>query len=191
MAVLLLGLIIFFVPHSLSIVNEPWRDRMLARLGELRWKGLYSLVSVIGVMLIGWGYGIARAEPLVLYQSPVWLRHVALLLLVPVFPLLLATYLPGRIQTAARHPMLVAVKLWAIAHLLANGTLADLLLFGSFLTWAVADRISMKHRTQQPIPGALPSKANDLIAVVAGLGLYAAFVLWLHEWLIGVSPIGP
>jgi uncharacterized membrane protein len=115
---------------------------------------------------------------------------VALLLLVFVFPLLLATYLPGRIQATTRHPMLAATKLWAVAHLLANGTLADVVLFGSFLAWAVADRISMKHRVQRPVPGAPPSGLNDVIAVVGGLALYGAFVLWLHAWLIGVSPLG-
>jgi uncharacterized membrane protein len=110
-------------------------------------------------------------------------------LLVPVFPLFLAAYFRGRIQAATRHPMLAAVKLWAAAHLLANGTLADVLLFGAFLAWAVADRLSMKRRTARPIPGAPPSKANDLIAVVGGLVIYAAFVLGLHAWLIGVPPI--
>jgi uncharacterized membrane protein len=115
---------------------------------------------------------------------------VALLLLVFVFPLLLAAYLPGRIKAITKHPMLVATKLWAFAHLLANGTLADLLLFGSFLAWAVVDRISMKHREQRPLPGAPPSPWNDAIAVVVGLVLYVAFVLRLHVWLFGVSPLG-
>jgi uncharacterized membrane protein len=108
-----------------------------------------------------------------------------MVLLVPVFPLLLATYLPGRIQAAARHPMLAATQLWAFAHLLANGTLADVLMFGTFLVWAVLDRISMTHRRQRPLPSLPPSRANDLVAVVGGLALYAAFVLWVHGWLIG------
>jgi uncharacterized membrane protein len=126
---------------------------------------------------------------MVLYVPPVWLRHVALLLLIFVFPLLFAAYLPGRIKTATKHPLLAATKIWAFAHLLANGTLADVILFGSFLVWAVADRISMTHREQRPIPQAPPSKANDAIAIVLGLGVYVAFVLWLHSWLFGVSPI--
>ncbi|HEX7971762.1 MAG TPA: NnrU family protein [Thiobacillus sp.] len=186
MNVLLLGLVVFFGVHSVSIVNDPWRDRMAAKMGEWTWKGGYALVSIIGFVLIVWGYGLARHEPVVLYTPPGWLRPVALVLLVPVFPLLLATYLPGRIQAAARHPMLVAIKLWAVAHLLANGTLADVLLFGAFLVWAVLDRVSMKHRAQRPIPGVPQTRANDLIAVAGGLSLYAAFVLWLHGWLIGV-----
>jgi len=186
MNVLLLGLVIFFGGHSVSIVNDPWRGRMVAKMGEWPWKGLYALVSIIGFMLIVWGYGLARHDPVVVYTPPGWLHPVAMVLLVPVFPLLLATYLPGRIQAAAQHPMLAATKLWAVAHLLANGMLADVLLFGAFLVWAVLDRISMKHRTQRPVPSVPPSRVNDLIAVAGGLALYAAFVLWLHGWLIGI-----
>lgn len=189
MSILVAGLVVFFAVHSVSIFNEPWRDTMVAKLGEWPWKGMYSLVAIFGFVLIVWGYGLARVDPVVLYSPPMWLRHVSILILVPVFPLLLATYLPGRIQAATRHPMLVATKLWAVAHLLANGTLADVLLFGSFLVWAVTDRISMKRRTQRRIPGAPPSKVNDGIAALLGLVFYAAFVLWLHTWLIGVSPI--
>ncbi len=189
MYVLLLGLVIFFAVHSVSIVNEPWRDRMASRLGEWSWKGAYSLVALVGFALIVWGYGLARSEPVVLYSPPAWLRHASMLLLVPVFPLLLSAYLPGRIQGAVKHPMLVATKLWAFAHLLVNGTLADTILFGSFLAWAVVDRISMKHRRQRAIPSAPPSPANDIIAAVAGLALYIAFVWELHAWLIGVSPV--
>ncbi len=190
MGVLLLGLVVFFAVHSVSIVNEPWRNRVAAKMGEGPWKGVYSLASLAGFALVVWGYGLARQDPVVLYLPPAWLRHLAMLLLVPVFPLLLAAYLPGRIQSAARHPMLLATKLWAVAHLAANGMLADVVLFGAFLAWAVVDRISMKRRTPRPVPHAPASKVNDLIAVIAGLGLYVAFVLWLHAWLIGVSPIG-
>lgn len=189
MNVLLLGLVVFFGMHSVSIVNDPWRNRMAARMGEWPWKGLYALVSIAGFALIVWGYGLARQDPVVLYTPPAWLHPVAMVLLVPVFPLLLAAYLPGRIQTAARHPMLAATKLWAVAHLLANGMLADVLLFGAFLVWAMLDRISMKRRTQRPVPGVPPSRANDLIAAAGGLALYAAFVFWLHGWLIGVPLI--
>jgi uncharacterized membrane protein len=160
------------------------------RWGETPWKGLYTLVAVAGFVLLVIGYGIARQSPVVLYSPPVWTRHLALLLMLPVFPLLLAAYLPGRIKAAARHPMLVAVKLWALAHLLANGTLADVLLFGAFLAWAVADRISVKRRAPRAVPGAPARPVNDVIAVVGGLAIYAAFVLWLHRALIGVSPLG-
>ena len=188
MSILIAGLVVFFGVHAVSIFNEPWRDSMVAKLGEWPWKGMYSMAAIIGFLLIVWGYGLARVDPVVLYSPPMWLRHVSLLVLGPVFPLLLATYLPGRIQVVTRHPMLIATKLWAVAHLLANGTLADVLLFGSFLVWAVIDRISMKHRTQRLIPGVAPSRFNDTIAVLFGLVLYTGFVLWLLAWLIGVSP---
>lgn len=189
MTVLLVGLVVFFAVHSISIVNEPWRDRMVARLGEVSWQGLYGLAAILGFVLIVWGYGLARQEPVVVYLPALWLRHVTMLVVLPVFPLLLAAYLPGRIQAQTKHPMLLGTMLWAFAHLLANGTLADLLLFGGFLAWAALDRMSMTRRVQRPIAGAPPSKANDLIAVVAGLAIYAAFVLWLHGWLIGVPVI--
>lgn len=190
MSVLVAGLVLFFAAHSVSIINSSWRDRVAGRIGEGPWKGIYSLISIAGLVLIVWGYGLARQDPVILYVPPHWLGHVALLLMVFVFPLLLAAYLPGRIKAATQHPMLAATKIWAFAHLLVNGSLADVLLFGSFLVWAVADRISMKHRVQRPIPGAPPSKANDAIAVIMGLGLYVVFVFWLHDKLFGVSPIG-
>jgi len=185
---LVTGLLVFFAAHSVSIVDASWRERMAVRLGEATWQALYGLVSLAGLALVVWGYGLARVDAAVLYVPPLWLRHLTLLLMVPVFPLLLAAYLPGRIRSTVRHPMLAAVKLWAFAHLLANGTLADAILFGSFLIWAVADRISLKRRVVRPVPGAPPARANDAIAIVAGLALYVAFVLWAHRWLIGVPP---
>ena len=190
MAILIAGVFLFFATHSISIVNASWRDRMVARMGEVPWQGVYSLLALAGLLLMIWGYGDARQEPVILYVPPPWLRHVALLLLVFVFPLALAAYLPGRIKAATKHPLLAATKVWAFAHLLANGNLADVILFGSFLAWAVVDRISMKHRDQRPVPGAPPSRWNDAIAVLAGLGLYVTFMHGLHMWLFGVSPVG-
>jgi uncharacterized membrane protein len=190
MLILIAGLVLFFAAHAVSIVGEPWRDGMVAKLGELPWKASYSVVSLVGLVLVALGYAEARIEPIILYAPPTALRHVALLLLALVFPLLLATYLPGRIKTATKHPTLVAVKVWAFAHLLANGSLADVLLFGSFLAWAIADRISLKRRAPRPLPGAPPSALNDALAIVLGLGIYALFVFWLHARAFGVSPIG-
>ena len=187
MILLVLGLVVFLGVHSVSIVARPWRDAVIAQRGEGAWKGLYSLAALAGFVMIVMGYGLARQQPVVLYTPPAGLRHLALLLMLPVFPLLLAAYLPGRLQRAARHPMLVATKLWALAHLLANGTLADVLLFAGFLAWAVADRISLKRRPARAY--AAGSTANDLIALVAGLGLYGLFVMWAHAWLFGVSPL--
>lgn len=186
MNLLLLGLVLFFGVHSISIVAPAARDRWATALGANAWRGLYSLVSIAGFVLLIHGYGIARQSPVLLYAPPLWLRHVAFVLMVPVFPLLIATYFPGRIKAVVKHPMLTAVKCWALAHLLANGMLADVLLFGAFLAWAVFDRISLKRRVARPLPTAPAAPWNDVIAVVAGLALYAATLLWLHRVLAGM-----
>ncbi len=188
---LILGLILFLGVHSVSIIDADWRNRIVARLGQVPWKLVYGLIALLGLYLIVIGYGQARSvDPIVIYQSPIWMRHITLLLMLPVFVLLLAAYLPGRIQRATKHPMLLATKVWALAHLLANGTLADLLLFGSFLAWAVADRVSLKRRAAVPAPGAPAARFNDWIALVGGIGLYVLFLLWAHKALFGVAPIG-
>ena len=190
MLLFIVGLVIFLGIHSVAIVSPGWREAQIAQRGEGAWKGLYSVVSIVGFALLIYGYGLARHSPVVLYTPPTMLRHIALLLMIPVFPLLLAAYLPGRIQTAAKHPMLLAVKIWATAHLLANGTLVDVLLFGAFLVWAALDRIAAKRRAQpRAVPGARPSSLNDLKAIAGGLVLYAVFLVWGHAWLIGVSPL--
>ena len=194
MSWLLLGLLLFLGMHSVAIVAPQARNAIAHRIGEGPWKGLYTLVSLAGFGLIVAGYSAARQDPVHLWMPPSSLRHLAALLMLPVFVLLIAAYLPGRIQRAARHPMLLAVKLWATAHLLSNGNLADVLLFGGFLAWAVADRISLKRRAAagllRPVHTAPPNSANDAIAVVAGLALYLAFALWGHAFLIGVNPFG-
>ena len=192
MIVLLLGLALFLGVHSVSIAAPGWRAAQIERRGERAWKGFYSVVAGVGLALLIVGYGLARREPVVLYMPPVALRHLALLVMLPVFPLLFATYLPGRLRSAARHPMLLATTLWATAHLLANGTLADVLLFGGFLAWAVADRISVKRRPAaqaHEVTAAPPGPMNDVIAVAGGLAVYAAIVFWAHRWLFGVSPL--
>jgi uncharacterized membrane protein len=190
MTLLILGLVLFLGIHSVSIFALGWRDAQVAQRGERAWKGLYSVASVIGFVLIVYGYGLARQAPVVLYTPPVAMRHIALLLMLPVFPLLASSGLPGRIKAAAKHPMLLAVKLWATAHLLANGNLADVLLFGAFLAWAVADRISVKRRPLRPVPSLPARSINDVIVLVVGLAIYVVFLLWGHRWLIGVSPLG-
>lgn len=190
MFILVLGLILFLGVHSATLVAPAWRTRQIALRGEQAWKGLYALASLIGLVLLIYGYGLARQNPIVIYTPPAGLRHLALLLMLPVFPLLLATYLPGRLHRLAKHPTLLATKLWASAHLLANGTLADVLLFGAFLAWAVADRISVKRRaTPHQVPAAPAGRFNDAIALVGGLAIYVAFLFWVHVWLIGVSPL--
>ena len=191
MSLLIAGLILFLGIHSVAIFAPGLRAAAIERIGLPAWKGLYSLVAIAGFVLICIGYGQARIEsPIWLWQPPKGLRHLALLLMLPVFPLLLAAYLPGRIQRAAKHPMLAATKLWALAHLLATGGLHDVLLFGGFLAWAVMDRISLKRRAVVvPPPGAPAGRWNDAIAVVGGLVLYVVFLGWLHRALIDVSPI--
>ena len=187
MSQLLLGMLLFFGAHCVSIVAPGFRDRMAGK-SELGWKALYSIVSLLGLVMMVRGYGELRMTPQLLYVPPAWLRHVAAILLLPVFVFFLAPYFPGRIKTALKHPQLVAVKLWALGHLLANGMLADVILFGSFLAWAVAARISAKRRPARPLPGAPESRANDIIVTVLGLAVTAVMVLWLHARLFGVKP---
>jgi len=188
MLILILGLILFLGIHSVRILAPGLRDAQISAHGLGRWKGIYSLVSFAGLVLIVWGYGVARQTAPILYEPPVWTRHLNLLLMVFAFIALAASQLPaGRIKAALKHPMLVAVKIWALGHLLANGDLAAVLLFGTFLAWAVLDRISVKRRGDAgPMPG--PIKW-DVAAVVIGLGFYALFAFVLHEWLIGVPVI--
>lgn len=190
MAMMIAGLVLFFAPHSVAVVAPRWRNRVLLHLRAGWWKSVYSLISAAGLALMLFGFAHARAAPLVLYVSPAWLHYVTWLLMLPVFPLLLAAYLPGRIRSAARHPLLAAVKLWASAHLLVNGTLADVLLFGSFLVWAIVVRISLKRRAPAAVPGAPPSRYNDLIALLLGLTLYGLFIWRLHALIIGVPLLG-
>jgi len=188
---LIVGIVLFFGGHSAAIVAPSWRNAMVERLGAIPWKALYAVVALVGIVLLVKGYGELRWTSTVLYTPPEWLRHVGMLLLLPVFPLLIATYLPGRVQSAVGHPMLLAVKIWALSHLLMNGRVVDVVLFGAFLAWAVADRIAVKRRTARPAAApVLPATTvNDAIVIVGGLAVYVAFVLWLHAWLIGVAVI--
>jgi len=187
---LIIGLVTFLGIHSISIFAPAWRNSMIARVGALNWKGIYSVASIVTFVVLVHGCSLARQEPVVLYQPPAWMRHVAMLLMLPAFPLLLAAYFPGRIKAKVQHPMLAATKTWALAHLLANGMLGDVLLFGGFLAWAVLDRISVGKRPVRAVPGAPPGRFNDAIVIVGGLALYAIFVAWGHRALIGV-PLMP
>lgn len=186
---LILGIAIFFGMHSISMVAHGWRNRLAERVGAGLWQAVYSIASLVGFYLIVTGYGNARLVAEVLYVPPLWLHYVAALLMLPAFTLALASLLPGRIQARTRHPLLIATKLWALAHLLTNGNVADVLLFGSFLVWAGAVRVSLKYRPARPIRTLPASKANDATAIVGGLALYAILVLWLHAKLFGVPPI--
>ena len=191
MIVLIIGLILFLGMHSVRIVAPSIRDRMITERGENAWKGIYTVVSIVGFVLIIWGFSMARFSGPILYTPPIWMMHVtALFMLVSIIMLAVYGMPPGRIKAAVKHPMLLAVKLWAFGHLLANGDLASVLLFGTFLVWAIADRISVKRRFaggNEPPVETGPVR-NDIIAIVAGIVVYLLFVWRLHEWLFGVSP---
>ncbi|MFL6693076.1 MAG: NnrU family protein [Ramlibacter sp.] len=192
MAVLLLGLVLFLGVHSTRIVADSWRTRMLGRLGEKGWKGTYSLVSIVGFVLIVWGYGMARKSPVVLWTPPRGMNHLAALLMVVSFVLLVAAYVPrNAFKAKLHHPMILGVKTWAFAHLLANGTLADIVLFGAFLIWAIADFATSRRRDRaQGVTYAAGTTRGTVIAAVVGLVLWGVFVAWGHKFLIGVSPLG-
>lgn len=185
-AYLIAGLVIFLGVHSISIVNYQWRDRTVARLGAGPWRGLYALTSIVGLVLIFYGYGQARSMPIVLYVPPLWVRDTMIMFIPFVFPLVFAAYFPGLISMIVKHPMLTGVKLWATLHLTVNGSLADVLLFGSVLAWAVVDRISLKRRPARPIRTAPPWKWNDAIAIGLGFGVYALMLAGGHAWLTGM-----
>ena len=189
---LILGLVLFLGVHSVRIVADDWRSAQVARMGLNGWKGLYSLVSIGGLVLIAWGYGLTRTNPVDLWQPPMPMRHMASLLTLAGFVLIVAAYVPrSRIRALVGHPMLLGVALWALAHLLSNGRLADLVLFGAFLVWALVcfasarrrDRIAGTHRGS----GAL---INDLTTIVVGVVAWFVFALYLHGPLIGVRPFG-
>lgn len=192
MSYLILGLVLFLGVHSVRIAADGWRSAQMARLGENAWKGLYSLLSIAGFALIIWGYGQARLTPQVLWATPKGMAHLASLLTLIAFVLLAAAYVPrNHLKARLRHPMILAVKLWALAHLLANNTLADLLLFGAFLLWAVLDFRAARQRDRTTPPAPLPASAAGTGAtVIIGLAAWAGFAFWAHAAWIGVRPIG-
>jgi uncharacterized membrane protein len=192
MTLLILGLVIFLGVHSVRIFADGWRSAMRARLGEQAWKGGVSVLSLLGFVLICYGYGVARQQPVVLWLTPVWTRHLAGLLTLAAFVLIFASYVPGNaIKARMHHPMVLGVKVWALAHLLANSTLAALVLFGSFLVWAVLDFTAARRRDRRDqtvfAAGRLPP---TLMAVAGGVGAWALFAFWGHGALIGVRPFG-
>jgi uncharacterized membrane protein len=191
MPVLILGLLIFLGMHSLRIFANDWRDRQIARLGTKRWKGLYALVSIIGFVLICWGFGLARQHPVLLYVPPLALRHLNALFTLIAFILLAAAYIPrNHLKAKFGHPMLLGVKTWAFGHLLATGMLHDVALFGAFLLWAVVVFIVSRRRDRMAgtvYPAG--STKGDVLAVVIGVVVWIVFAFRLHLWLIGVNPM--
>lgn len=192
MLALILGLVMFLGVHSMRLYANDWRARQVERLGLLTWKGIYAVVSLVGLVLIIWGYGQARQAPDVLWGVPIWTRHLAALLTIPAFILLVAAYVPGtHMRARVGHPMLLGVKFWALAHLIANGTLADLLLFGGFLVWAVMLFVVLRRRDRLAgITYPAQGVSRDLIAIVLGLAGFVVFAMVLHWPLIGVRPFG-
>ena len=188
MGYLIAGLVIFLGVHSVRIFADGWRTAQIAKWGENTWKAGYTIKSAVGLGLIIWGYSLARLEPGLLWVPPVAMRHIAATLMLIAMILLVAAYVPkNSIRGRLHHPMLLSVKTWAFAHLLANGNLADVVLFGSFLVWAVLCFINAKKRDRAegkvyPQGQTLPT----IVTVVIGLVVYGAFVMGLHRWLIGV-----
>ncbi|MEQ8400622.1 MAG: NnrU family protein [Roseitalea porphyridii] len=185
---LILGLVLFLGIHSVRMVAPGFRDRLIAERGESAWKGIYSVVALIGLVLLVWGFGQARQVAPVLWVPPTFMAHINLLLMLPALILLVASQLPaGYMKRAVKHPMILAVKIWAFGHLLANGDLASLLLFGAFLAWGVWNRIAVKRRGDPVFD--MPKPIYDGIAAVVGTLIYLWLILQGHLWLFGVPPI--
>jgi uncharacterized membrane protein len=192
MTYLIVGLVLFLGIHSLRIVANDWRAQTIARMGEKPFKGVYSLLSIAGFVLIVWGFGVARETPIMLWMPPKGMRHAASLLTLIAFVLLAAAYVPANaIKARFHHPMVLAVKTWALAHLLANGSLAHVVLFGSFLLWGVLCFIAARRRdrAQNTVYPAGLAKGT-VTALVVGGAAWVVFALWLHGVLIGIRPFG-
>jgi uncharacterized membrane protein len=192
MTLLILGLVVFLGVHSARVFADGARGAFIARHGIKAWKGLYAAISLAGFALVVWGFGLARQQPIVLWTPPVWTRHLAALVVLVAFVLVAAAYVPGNGITARlHHPMTLGVKAWSFAHLIANRTLADAVLFGTFLVWSITVYAAARRRdraagTSYP-PG---TTAATALTVLVGLVLWAAFAFWAHGWLIGVRPFG-
>jgi uncharacterized membrane protein len=191
-AILILGLVLFLGVHSIRIVADGWRTATIGRVGELPWKAVYALLSIVGFVLIVWGFGLARQQPVQLWMPPRGMRHLASLLTLIAFILLAATYVPrNAIKARLHHPMVLGVKVWALAHLLANGNVAHMVLFGAFLVWAALSFRAARARDRAAGTVYLAgTPAGTAITVVVGAAAWAVFAFWAHGYLIGIRPIG-
>jgi uncharacterized membrane protein len=191
LVIVILGLAAFLGGHAF-VTFRAERAGVIARVGEGPYKGLFSLLALIGIILISYGFGQYRAAgEIAVWNPPTWTRHITVALMWPAVICVVAAYVRGDIQRVLKHPMLVGVKLWAVAHLIANGDLGGIILFGSILAWAVFDRITLKRRSDPGAP-AIPNggRRNDIIAVVVGTLLYLALGFWFHPYLIGLPVFG-
>jgi len=185
MLVLILGLVLFLGIHSVRMIAPGFRDQRMEAMGENGWKGVFAVISLVGLALIIWGWSKYRLEAPEIYQPPEWGRHANYLLTLLAFILIAsANVKAGRIKAAVGHPMLLGTIFWSLGHLLANGDLASILLFGAFLVYAIADRIAVVGRADSP--PVFVSYRGDVIAIVGGGVVYAAFLFWLHGALIGM-----
>lgn len=185
MTLMILGLLLFLGVHSVRIFADDWRSARIARMGEMPWKGVYSLIAIVGLVLAIWGYGQTRLDPVFVWHPPVGMRHAVSLFMVPAFILLVAAYVPrNHVKAWVGHPMIIGVALWAFAHLLANGRLGDIILFGAFLLWALLDWRAAARRPA-PVTGT-SSAASTTLVVVVGVALYYVFAFHLHAWITGV-----
>ena len=192
LAILIIGLVVFIAAH-VFVTRRSARAALIARIGLIPYRGLFSLVSIVGLVLIVWGFGrYLHAGYIQVWTPPGWMRHVTVTLVLIAVVLMVAGYIRGNIYRKLKHPFLAGVKLWALAHLLSNGDLGGIILFGSILCWAVFDRISLKHRTDAGAP-AIPTGglASDIIAVVVGVLLYLALGFYFHPLFIGIPVFGP
>lgn len=192
MAILVLGLVLFIGAHSIRMVAAPWRAAQIARFGKHGWRGLFSLLSTAGIVLTVYGYGLARRDPVAVWAPPFWMAHVTALLTLIAFILVTAAYVRGNhFKRAVGHPFLCGVMLWAFGHLLANGTLNAIVLFGAFFVWALLDLRSERRRDREArVVYPQGTAARDAIVVVIGIVAWAVFAFWLHGLLIGVRPLG-
>lgn len=188
MTLFVVALLTFLLLHSIRIFAPGWRTNMIEKVGVRSYRAVYSVLAIASFVWLVYAFGESRSVTPMLYYPPVWLAHIAFLLMLFSFILLAVSLCPaGKLAVWTKHPMLAAVKLWAFAHLLANGELNCVILFGGFLAWAVAARISAKRQNVQP--RAFKSVIWDIVAVIAGIVAYGIFVMYLHEVLIGVSPL--
>ncbi|KVD04334.1 NnrU family protein [Burkholderia ubonensis] len=192
MLVLILGLVIFLGVHSIRIVADGWRSATIARIGERGWKGGYAIASIAGFVLIVWGYGLARADASFLWVPPIGVRHLTGVLTALAFVLIAAAYVPGnRIKGLVGHPMLAGVMVWAVAHLLANGTLHAVVLFGAFFAWSLVDFLASRARDRRDgVRYPAGNTSRNVVTLAVGLVAWAVFALFLHGWLIGVRLFG-